>query len=715
MATSSSSLVLGMNEAQLKTQIIDKLKIRSLLGFPPDYEGYSKYIIDTIKNIQVLTENESTLSNTIGQFNVGMRTTKVNLDVNAGIAAAVATGDATGAGEGITTEVKPENANFQGTHKELLTNIGIATIDVPTPEILNTNMLDVAGKAIEMMNECRAKHKLIYHTGGHPLELYKDVVTQCSKIPGYEQYATVMGLCALMHDSVFTHSRIKDERTSGEKLLDILKPILNDMGAKEEQSIIALIEIIIAATTPVLLNNNTTGASDETMIGLAELMDEIFKESSELAKMRNNETYQLVFHLSRMMSDFDANRTSGKDTMKSAPNLPVEARWEQLFNVHETKLGLKVLPPVKKSLQYKLTQNQRVMYEIASRFNDKHLSGLGELIAKMQTDQNSVSDEEIKTEIQKNQNDIVTLIANKLQSDNAFCEARFGRRQSNAMETADIDILRKELAAAETEVTKSRRTSLVFTKGSQVTFSTREIQHMANEANIAEDDFKLKYEVENTWEDHIQFLSNIADYLRENANNEAGLEIAMGLVRVAACQEGQMINLEELQAINAKAQKATAKSASAAVAPTRSELLLKQAVRTRRRSNEIANTVDALAAIHLANSGGASASAEPDPAKTGRDATATSAVSTEVPSRDTTDAGAVLVETGLAGEPAPATNRVTRTSDAFLLLKQASTLNITPDGVIEDIAAAEAAEAAEAAKDAEADATVQAALQEMSL
>jgi hypothetical protein len=195
------------------------------------------------------------------------------------------------------------------------------------------------------------QYKLIYHSKLHAYEIAMDVAKDLQVETKSCQLLAF--ICALYHDVQFTHQRIIDEEASVQICLAALQPIFRDMPGEQVEVIKDLIRVVIlAGTIPCLLQKD--GYQDQACATMPALIEVLNQLSPGL-----DEACPIIVNMCRSLARMDVHRTSSPKVYQCY-SLYVDECWEKLKRFYQS------FPlQTQLSLQRKLTQNLRTMFEMA--------------------------------------------------------------------------------------------------------------------------------------------------------------------------------------------------------------------------------------------------------------------------------------------------------------------------------------------------------------
>jgi hypothetical protein len=177
----------------------------------------------------------------------------------------------------------------------------------PAPNIGLINVLSAFIYTYEQMNLHRASYKLIHHNPRHGGEMAIDVpaLTQKRIAEGKTEFSActlLLMLSALFHDIIFTGNRVNDEQKSAERLIDVLRVVLDKLSVEQKDIITNLIYCyIVGGTTPAFC----CGAPMSTV---SKLCDELLALRSD--PVIGRPVYPLILDSTSDMHAADVSRNS---------------------------------------------------------------------------------------------------------------------------------------------------------------------------------------------------------------------------------------------------------------------------------------------------------------------------------------------------------------------------------------------------------------------
>lgn len=351
------------------------------------------------------------------------------------------------------------------------------------------------------MNKCREMYNLIYHQPRHAAEMFKDIHTSLLVLQNKESdeltpIHLLAVLCGLFHDIIFTHQRIADEKASAEALRTFLEPVLNKLTTEQKKIIHNLIyHLIVSATTPCLVNNDR---HEPVVINLYEL-------ATEYAE--NNRIPVALTHISPMIqaatnaiSMADIHRTSQPNLHAQDSGYASEA-WEKLFQFLPAAIKcLTITESESEKLiteQLKISQGFRVIAELGASSKPGNCLLFSTVVAHHQS---KLAREDIPEPIITWNREEIANFANKIAGiNNLNAETVFAQRMSNSK-----------------------------------TYGITTIS---------------EYEIKQRWQLHIEFLTNLYNYLVSDTDLNSKQTVISCLAEATANQAGEKFcskNLAEI-------------------------------------------------------------------------------------------------------------------------------------------------------------------------
>lgn len=375
-----------------------------------------------------------------------------------------------------------------------------------------SNILKAFHDVYIRMNRNRGESNLIYHTSRHASEVAIDIHTLFSlqQFESLQSMHLIMLLCGLYHDAKFSRQRIDDEIGSAAILIELLKPVLNQLDNEDERKVMRdlLTFIIVGGSTPTFFKTNKNKEPLLVVESISEVANNLLATKSD--PNIHQESYKAVDNLAELMSNVDFLRTSISELHQNKPSYD-SADW----NVLEKFYGDVDPNCSRRTLQLRLTQGLRMINEMIAKLEPEY--SLTRLLVRNQ-------------ELEDAANTLPTY-STMTESEITITELDIQRLAREIKYVAEHDPEFDETAPPKED-------------------SFKEIKFAQRMSNSYNPERHRLYTLTNTWPEHIKVLDALYHFLM---NNEVALEdkkqVFVAIARVASEQDGCQHSAENIKQI----------------------------------------------------------------------------------------------------------------------------------------------------------------------